>query len=249
MGGRSKTRFLGAATGMIERKAFLRITKALTLGMRNSLTDPSACMQQVIIEEMAAVLGVKRCVIFKIGQEDINGAPRECCEIAAGVPPEEYGPDSRYKSFLDAHPDVSGAVQNGKALVIKHPLSDERTAYFRGIIETNDVSEIAYIPLFIEEESRAAGVIVFDAVHGRAFSADEIEFCSEVAELLSLLLGQERMMLQHFRDAVINRVVPLGGFARRLQDNLLTTLDYIEIIRKEATEIDCIIPKTLNGGL
>ena len=73
------------------------------------------------------------------------------------------------------------------------------------------MSEIAYIPLFIEEESRAAGVIVFDSVHGRAFSEDEIEFCSEVAELLSLLLGQERIMLQHFRDAIINKVVPLGG--------------------------------------
>jgi GAF domain-containing protein len=249
MGGRSKTRFVGAATGMIERKAFLRITKALILGMRNSLTDPSACMQQVIIEELAAVLGVERCVIFKISREETDGTPRDCCEIAAGVPREEYRPDCRYKSLLDAHPDVAGAVQSGSALVIKHPSSDERTAYFRGIIEANDVSEIAYIPLFIEEESRAVGVMVFDAVHGRAFTDDEIEFCSEVAELLSLLLGQERIMLQRFRDAIVNRVVPLGGFARRLQDNLLTTLDYIEIIRKEATEIDCIIPKTLNGGL
>ena len=249
MGGRSKTRFVGAATGMIERRAFLKITKALILGMRNSLTDPSACMKQNIIEELAAVLGVERCVIFKIGREEVDGTSREICEIAAGVPAEEYGPDFRYKSPLDAHPDIEGAVQNGKVLVIRDPSTDERTRYFRGIIEANDVSEIAYIPLFIEEESRAGGVIVFDAVHGRAFSEDEIEFCSEVAELLSLLLGQERMMLQHFRDAIINKVVPLGGFARRLQDKLLTTFDYIEIIRKEATEIDCIIPKTLNGGL
>ncbi|HUJ90664.1 MAG TPA: hypothetical protein VLX12_10740, partial [Syntrophorhabdales bacterium] len=149
----------------------------------------------------------------------------------------------------EAHPDIKSAVQNGRVLVIKHPLSDERTAYFKGIIEKKDVSEIAYIPLFIDEDSQSAGVIVFDAVHGRAFSKDEIAFCSEVAELLGLLLGQERIMLQHFRDAVINRVVPLGGFARRLQENLRTTLDYIEIIRKEAIEIDCIIPKTLNGGL
>ena len=70
-----------------------------------------------------------------------------------------------------------------------------------------------------------------------------------MAELLSLLFGQERIVLQHFRDAIINKVVPLGGFARRLQENLRTTLDYIEIIRKEATEIDCILPKTLNGEL
>jgi len=249
MGGRSKTRFVGAATDMIKRKVFLQITKALILGMRNSLTDPSACMKQNIIEKLAAVLGVERCVIFKIGQEEMDGTPRECCEIAAGVPLEEYGPDFRGKTPLNAHPDIKGAVQNGRVLVIKHPLSDERTAYFRGIIEEKDVSEIVYIPLLIEEDCGSAGVIVFDAVHGRSFSKDEIEFCSEVAELLGLLLGQERIVLQHFRDAIINKVVPLGGFARRLQENLRTTLGYIEIIRKEATEIDCILPKTLNGGL
>jgi len=232
---------------MIDRKAFLQITKALILGMRNSLTDPSACMKQNIIEELAAVLGVDRCVIFKIGQEEADGAPRECCEIAAGVPREEYGPDFRGKSFLDAHPDVKGAVENGGVLVIKHPDTDERTAYFRGIIEKKDVSEIAYIPLSIEGDAQPAGVIVFDAVHGRSFSKDEIEFCSEVAELLGLLLGQERIMLQHFRDAIINKVVPLGGFARKLQENVRNTLDYIEIIRKEAIEIDSILPKTLDG--
>ena len=232
---------------MIERKAFLQITKALILGMRNGLTDPSACMKQNIIEELAAVLEVQRCVIFKIGEEDVDGSPMEFCEIAAGVPVEEYGPDFRGKSALDTHPDVEAAVQKGKVLVIKHPLSDERTAYFRGIIEKKDVSEIAYIPLFVEGDCRSAGVIVFDALHGRSFSDDEIDFCSEVAELLGLLLGQERIMLQHFRDAIINKVVPLGGFARRLQENLRTTLDYIEIIRKEAIEIDCILPKTLNG--
>jgi len=247
MGGRSRKRFAGAATGMIERKAFLEITKALVLGMRNSLTDPFACMKQNIVEELAVVLGTERCVIFKICREEVDGTSREFCEIAAGVPREEYGPDFHDKSPLDDHPDIRGAVQNGRVLVIKDPLHDERTAYFRGIIEAKDVSEIAYMPLFIEEETRPAGVIVFDALHGRAFSEDEIEFCSEVAELLSLLLGQERIMLQHFRDAIINKVVPLGGFARRLHENLRTTLDYIEIIRKEAIEIDCILPKTLDG--
>jgi GAF domain-containing protein len=247
MGGPSENRFAGEATDVIERRAFLEITKALILGIRNSLTDPFACMMQNIIEELAAVLGMERCVIFKIGQEEADGATREFCEIAAGVPREEYGPDFRDKSPLDNHPDIKGAIQNGRVLVITHPLSDERTSYFRGIIEKKDVSEIAYIPLFIEEDSQPAGVIVFDAVRGRAFSEDEINFCSEVAELLSLLLGQERVVLQHFRDAIINKVVPLGGFARRLQENLRTTLDYIEIIRKEAIEIDCILPKRLDG--
>lgn len=234
---------------MIERKAFLQITKALILGMRSGLTDPSASMKQNILVELAGVLGVERCVIFRIDQGETEGCPPEFCEIVAGVPLEEYGVDFRSKGPLEAHPDINGAVRNGKTMVIKEPRIDERTSYFRGIIEKKDISEIAYIPLFIEENCRPAGVIVVDAVHGRSFSADEIEFCSEVADLLSLLLGQERIMLQHFRDAIVNKVVPLGGFARRLQENLRTTLDYIEIIRKEAIEIDSILPKRLNGVL
>jgi transcriptional regulator with GAF, ATPase, and Fis domain len=234
---------------MIGRKAFLQITKALIHGMRDGLTDPSACIKQNIIEELAAVLGVERCVIFKISREEPDAGATDFCEIAAGVPVEEYGQDFRSKSPLDAHPDIKAAVQNGRVLVIKDPPSDVRTVYFKGIIEKKDISEIAYIPLFVDENSRSAGVIVVDAVHGRSFSEDEIEFCSEVAELLGLLLGQERMVLQHFRDAIINKVLPLGGFANRLQENLRSTLDYIEIIRDKATEIDSILPKALNGGL
>ena len=44
-------------------------------------------------------------------------------------------------------------------------------------------------------------------------------------------------MLQHFRDMIINKLVPLGGFAGRLHENLQTTLQYMDIIRKEAVEI------------
>jgi GAF domain-containing protein len=234
---------------MIERRVFLQITKSLILGMRNGLTNPSASMKQNITEELAAALGVERCVIFKIGRQESDGLSRGLCEIAAGVPLEEYGPNFGDKFLLDAHPDIKGALENGRVLVIKHPESDERTAYFKDMIAKKRISEIVYVPLLIEEESTSAGVIVLDAVRGRRFSQDEIEFCSEVAELLSLLLGQERIMLQHFRDAIINRVVPLGGFATRLQENLRITLDYIEIIRKEAIEIDKILPKMLSDGL
>jgi GAF domain-containing protein len=234
---------------VIERKAFLKITKALILGLRNGLTDPSACIKQNIIEELAGIMGVERCVLFRIYQEEIDGRCTEFCEIAAGVPPEEYGPEFRARTPLDAHPDVKAAVGNGGILVIRDPRSDDRTAYFRGMVEKKDVSEIAYVPLFIEEYRRAVGVIVLDAVHERRFTEDETLFCSEVAELVSLLLEQERVMLQHLRDAIINKVVPLGGFARRLRENLQTTLDYIGIIQEGAVEICAILPKTLNSEL
>ena len=71
---------------MIERKAFLQITKALILGIRSGLTDPSASMKQSILVELAGVLGVERCVIFRIDQGETEGCPPESCEIVAGVP-------------------------------------------------------------------------------------------------------------------------------------------------------------------
>jgi hypothetical protein len=234
---------------VIERKAFLQITKALIHGLRNGLADPSACIKQNIIEELAGILGVERCVIFKVGQEEVDGTLEEFCEIVAGVPLEEYASDFRQKAPLETHADIKAAVGNGRMLVIKNPRNDDRTAYFKGIVEKKHISEIIYIPLFNEEAGQAVGVIVIDSIHGRIFNDDEILFCSEVAELVSLLLGQESAMLQHFRDAIINKLVPLGGFAGRLRENLQTTLKYIEIIHKEAVEISGILPKKLNGGL
>jgi len=249
MEAQSERRFVSSASGAIERRGFLRIAKALILGMRNSLVDPFACIEQNIIEELAAIVGMERCVIFKIGDEEVEGISRACCEMAAGVPQQEHGRDLHEKTTLDAHPDIKAALQNRSVLVIKDPSNDERTAYFREMIETKDISEIAYVPLPTEGDRRPKGVIVFDAVHGRSFTEDEITFCSEVAELLGLLHAWERIILQHFRDAIINKIVPLGGFARKLHENLRTTLDYVEIIRRSAIEIDSLLPKTLDGGL
>jgi hypothetical protein len=231
---------------VIERKALLQIAKALILSLRCGLTDSSACIKQSIIEELAGILGVERCVIFKISREQIDGGQEEFCEIVAGVPFEEYGPDARGRTPLQAHPDVRAAAAEGRTSVVEDPLNDERTAYFRDIVEKRYISEIAYIPLFIEDDGQVAGVIVIDAIHGVRFSGDDILFCSEVAELLGLLLGQESVVLQHFRDMIINKLVPLGGFASRLQENLQTTLQYVDIIHREAAEISSVIPKKLS---
>jgi len=249
MEAQSERRFVSSASDAIGRRGFLRIAKALILGMRNSLVDPFACIEHNIIEELAAIVGMERCVTFKIGDEEVGGVSRAFCEMAAGVPQQEHERDLHEKSTLDAHPDIEAAIQNRSALVIKDPPNDERTAYFREMIETKGISEIAYVPLPTEGDRRPKGVIVFDAVHGKSFTEDEIKFCSEVAELLGLLHVWERIILQHFRDAIINKIVPVAGFAGKLHENLRTTLDYVEIIRRNAIEIDSLLPKTLDGGL
>jgi GAF domain-containing protein len=230
---------------MVERKAFLQITKAMILGLRNSLADPRVRIKQSILKELAEILGAQRCVLFKIECEGTNGTFNESCEIIAGVPAEEYPARPGNKESLKSHPDIEAAYSNGRTLLIKDPHTDSRTAYFEDMIIKKDVSQILYIPIYVEEGGRAVGVIVIDGIHGKQFDEDEILFCSEVAELISLLVGQEAAILQHFRDGIVNKIVPLSGFARRMRENMELTLDYLEIIHREAEEIDKILPKTL----
>jgi transcriptional regulator with GAF, ATPase, and Fis domain len=231
---------------MIEGKAFLQITKATILGLRNGLTDPSVHIKQSIMKELVEILGVDRCVLFKIVREVIDGMFKDSCKIIAGVPSEEYLSRYNGKEPLDAHPDIKAAINNGRTLLIRNPRTDNRTAYFEDMIIKKNISQILYLPIYVEEDGKAVGVIVIDAVHGKEFDADEILFCSEVAELISLLVGQESAILQHFRDQIVNKIVPLSGFTKRLRENMETTFNYLEIIHKEAEEIDKILPRTFD---
>jgi GAF domain-containing protein len=234
---------------MVERKAFLQITKAMILGLRNSLADPRVRIKQSILKELADILGAERCVLFRINRNGNNGTGNESCEIIAGVPAEEYLVQPGRKEPLKEHPDIEAAITNGRTLLIKDPYTDRRTAYIEEMLIRKDVSQILYIPIYVEERGKAVGVIVIDGIHGKQFDEDEILFCSEVAELISLLVGQEAAILQHFRDGVVNRIVPLSGFARRMRKNMEATLDCLEIIHREAEEIDKILPKTLEDIL
>lgn len=217
----------------------------MILGLRNSLYDPSVNIKQSIMKELAEILGVERCVLFKIAREGIDGRIKESCEIIAGVPLEEYLSQPNNKDSLKAHPDIEAATKNGRTLLIKDPRSDNRTAYFEDMIIKKSISQILYLPIYVEEGGKAVGVIVIDTIQGKEFDEDEILFCSEVAELISLLVGQESAILQHFRDEIVNKIVPLSGFTKRLRENMETTLNYLEIIHKEAEEIDKILSKSL----
>jgi len=230
---------------MIERKAFLQITKAIIRDLRKSLADPSVRIKQTILKQLAEILGVERCVLFKIACEGSDGKLEESCKIIAGVPTEEYLSQPNGKDPLKIHPDIEAAVKNGRALLIKDPCTDNRTAYFEDMLKKKNISQILYLPVYLEEGGKAVEVIAIDAVQGKEFDEDEILFCSEVAELIGLLVGQEGAILQHFRDEIVNRIVPLSGFTRRMRENMEATLNYLEIIHKEAEEIDKILPKTL----
>ena len=68
---------------MVERKAFLQLTKAIILGLRNSLADPSVHIKQSIMKELVEIFGVERCVLFKTAREGNDGMLKESYEIIA----------------------------------------------------------------------------------------------------------------------------------------------------------------------
>ena len=81
------------------------------------------------------------------------------------------------------------------------------------------------------EEDRLAGVVVLDAVHERAFSKDEIEFCSKVAVLLSLPEALEKLKEQRFDLVVLDIRMPgMDG---------IETLNEIKKIDKDQHVILC----------
>ncbi|HEY3276906.1 MAG TPA: GAF domain-containing protein [Syntrophorhabdaceae bacterium] len=234
---------------MIERKSFLRMMRTIILSLRKGLTDPTVNAKQDIIEELSSIMGVERCVVFGIGQEQIDGQTHISCEIVAGVPLNEYEWKLHQKLSLSSHPDIEDAVGTGLVMIISDPRNDPRTQYFKEIIKESDISEIAYLPLRYEDDEQWTEIIVLDAVHEKRFDEDEIQFCLEVAEFLNIILGRETLLLQHFRDAIINRMVPLEGFAVKLRDNLQATLSYVSIIYREAEEISSLLPRKLNRRL
>src|SRR5512135_543120 len=129
----------------------------MILGLRNGLANPSERIKQNILEELAEILGVERCVIFKVTRDEIDGTTEDVCEIIAGVPLSEYQADFAKKERLEIHPDLKAAVDNRGMLLIKDPHNDNRTAYFKGIVERKHVSEILYVPLLSKKAGSPSG--------------------------------------------------------------------------------------------
>jgi GAF domain-containing protein len=200
--------------------------------MVGSIINKVPILQQ-LTKKLTEIVGVKHCVVFKI----IDGIANDCViEIAAGVPIEEHG--IGLKEPLSKHPDIAEALRSGTTMRIKSPEVSPLTSYFNGIIKKRNINEILYIPIISKLNGKTVGMIVIDAVGEKGeFSDEEIEFCSEVGELISLLIGREEILFQQMRDEIINRIAALGGFidrmnklAKNLDENARTVLDEIKKI-------------------
>jgi transcriptional regulator with GAF, ATPase, and Fis domain len=218
----------------IERRAILEVAKTLVGSIISKVP-----IQQEVVQKLSEILGVRRCAIFKI---DRGEADKTYIEITAGVPTEEHGIGLREE--ISKHPDIEEAVKGKKVMVISDPKNSPLTSYFREIVEKKEINQILYLPLISELTNKVIGVIVIDAVKEKTqFDPEEIEFCSQVGELISLIVDREEILIEQMRDLIINRITALGGFAKRLNKLTQEFSRDVKIILEEIEKLEKICPK------
>jgi transcriptional regulator with GAF, ATPase, and Fis domain len=215
----------------LNRKSILEIAKTLVGSIINKTP-----IQKQIVKKLSEILNVERCVIFMINSEN-------CIEIVAGVPEGEHG--IGFKQEISKHPDIEEAVRKRKVFIINDPKSSPLTYHFRNIIEQKEINQILYLPLVSEITGKTIGVIVLDATKDKLrFDPEEIEFCSEVLELISLIVDREEILIEQMRDLIINRITALGGFANRLNKLSQEFSRNVNIILEEIKRLEKICPKS-----
>ncbi|MBU3925797.1 hypothetical protein KJ763_01360 [Patescibacteria group bacterium] len=211
-------------------RGLLEIVKVMMYGNGNNNSD----IQQRIIEKLAEILSIRSCIIFRTF---LHKEERQLyCKITAGVPKDDHGVG--LEELLDKHPDVKHATsQKQRFIVIKNPCENELCSYFKSTIERRKISEILYIPLLVEVEGspKTKGAIVIDkrSYDGREFNEEEIEFCCQVAELIAMLITYQENIFDEIRDKILNKVVSIGGFGKKLKkasDQLAVVLEDVKKI-------------------
>jgi len=219
----------------ISRRAILEIAKALVGSIINKVP-----IQQQIVQKLSEILNARRCVIFKLSDDKVGDAYN--IEITAGIPIEGHG--IGLKESICKHPDIEEAVRKAKVMVIIDPKDSPFTAHLRQIIEQKNITQILYLPLISELSGKTIGVIVIDAVEEKVeFDSEEIEFCGEVAELISLIMDREEILVEQMRDLIINRITALGGFAARLGKLTQEFSVDVQMVMDEIKRIEKICPK------
>ena len=241
----SLVQFAGLA---LRYEQFSKMSRRAILEVANAIIEDLSFKEifQHTAQEMARILRIDRCSIYRIFEKSNEEI---WCEITAGWPIEDHGIGLQAK--ISDHPDIHSAVVSKKIQVIISPTEDPRTVHFRKIIESKMIHQILYVPVLFN--GRVSGVIVIDASgeekHG--FTVEEIVFCSEVAELIALILGRDGVVHQELRHEVINRIVTIGGYTKLMLNNLKSNdldnaLRNALKVREEVTRIEASIPMIKN---
>jgi hypothetical protein len=199
-------------------------------------------IQQKILEKLAEILQIQSCILFRIFAKQPER--KTYCKITAGVPITEH--KIGLEEELQKHPDIEDAIKNKERFMrITNPAQDWRCYYFKGIIENKKITEILYAPLLAEVsgEKIIKGVIAIDRTidDGRKFNEEEIEFCCQVAELLTIIITREKIIIDEIRDSILNRIVSVGGLSDRLRkliNKILTDGEELKSVLEEVKMLE-----------
>ena len=202
-------------------EAMLKVIETIIEG--NTFEKISALSAEQIVRN----LQIERCTIYRI----FNIDNERWCEITAGVPVKEHG--IGLKEELNKHPDIQNVVKSQKITIIDNPEENPLTLHFVEIVRLKKTNSILYIP--VSEEI----VLVADATkEKRNFGAEEIEFCSNVGRILSLVFKRIQADLEEWRDLTINPATSIGGWAKRISE-------MAQRLVEEAKKFEQTLPKKI----
>jgi len=204
--------------------------------------------QEISANTMHEILKILRDTLGNVERITFWRIEGDSCQIIAGIPLDKHGIGKKYE--LKEHPDIEFAVNSPKHFnLIENPAVNSLTDYdhFRDAIKENEVNAILYI---VTEDK--TGVIVVDATGQRqTFALGDAKLCEKLARLIAarlvsyeefaMLLVQmiQDIPIQQFRDQIINRVVPLDGYVKRLKKNVRRAKEHPEQLGKDAkNELD-----------
>jgi len=204
-------------------RAILKVIKTIIEG--NTFGEISARAA----EQITRNLQIERCTIYRIFDKD----GQRWCEIAAGVPVGDHGIGLKEK--LNKHPDIQDVVDSQEITIDYNPNESPLALHFRAIVRSRQINQILYIPVTKEI------VIAIDASKEKInFVAEEIEFCSDVGQILALVFKRIQTDLQEWRHVTINPVTSIGISVKRISERIS---ELVRILNEEVQNLQQNLPE------
>jgi diguanylate cyclase (GGDEF)-like protein len=171
------------------------------------LTEDIAKAARIITETAAQVMGVARCSIWLIDDND-NLKCVDLYQSKTGVH------ESELIIELNECPIYYEALQNGRSLAVSDMFSDQRTAELKEYATATGVSALLDSPLRVGGKLR--GVVCMEHIgEHRQWHGDEIRFSGEIADRFIQVLGNAERIKSEDRIRQLAFYDPLTALANR----------------------------------
>lgn len=147
------------------------------------------------------VIGAKKCTVFEITRMFEIYRCRICYSSS-----DPQGLHARKHDNLLAHPDIQCVVEKQKPILIRKPLKHKKTAYFKDLIQRNNINQILYIPILVvgEEKSLPSHKIVthiFVLDNEKKFGRQEIMLARKISSWISDKIQYDAEILKFAKEA------------------------------------------------